>query len=140
MARKGKGPSKRPTQVGELIRQCLGEMLLSGALKDDRLNAASLVRITEVKMTQDLRYARVYVSVFPEEQKLAEKVLEALEASGHRIKKLLAGELRLRYTPELVFGWDRSIGEGARMEELIREAKAEDAAIMGDKAEEAPEE
>lgn len=115
----------RPVQVGEQIRQCLGEMLLEGAVKDRRVSAASMVTITEVRMTPDLKLGRVLVSVFPDDEPLVLEVFAGLESAKNQIKKEVSRRLRLRYTPELRFLVDDSMAYGARIEAVLKEIAAE---------------
>lgn len=130
--RRARAGGARPQRVGEQIRQILSEALLSGALREPSLEAADLVSFTEVRVTNDLSLARVFTSVFPMEEEVVVKVMTGLQASAPRIRSLVAGEMRLRHTPELRFQHDGSMEHGARMEVLIREARTEDAALHGD--------
>lgn len=137
---KRKGSAKaRPVQVGEQIRQCLGEMLLEGAVKDTTFVAAaaeaSIVTVTEVRMTNDLRLARVLVSVFPDDEAVVLKVFEGLGSAKGEIKRELGQRLRLRFTPELRFLVDDSMAYGAKIEALLKEIEAE---REGDEPERAP--
>lgn len=136
-AKRGTGGGQRPQRVGEQIRQVLGELLMSGAIKEPRLAEADLVSCTEVRVTSDLRVARVFISVFPSDEATVETVMRGLEEAQPRIKSLLAKEVRLRHTPDLRFTSDRSIERGAHMEALIRQVKEEDAAL---RAEDRPDE
>lgn len=122
----------RPHRVGEQIRQVLGELLSKGALKDPRLEGAGLISFTEVRVTADLRSARVFTSIFPPEGEASEAAMTALQELSPRIRALVGGEVRLRHTPELKFTLDRSIERGAEMEALIRDVRAEDDARQDD--------
>jgi ribosome-binding factor A len=112
-----KGPVRRPTRVGEMIRMEISELL--PALRDPRIG---LVAITEVKMTPDLKHGRVYISVLggTEERK---KTLAGLNSAASHIRHEIATRLRLRNTPELSFFYDESIEYGARIEELLQKTK-----------------
>jgi ribosome-binding factor A len=117
--------SSRPIQVGEAVRQAIGTMLSEGAIKDPRLSSA-MVTVTDVEMTPDLKLARVYVSVFPEDDELMKGVIKGLRSAANHIKRELSARLELRYTPTLSFGFDKSIAQGARIEALIHEIHAGD--------------
>lgn len=132
MAKRARGPSARPVQIGEQIRQCLSEMLQQGAVKDPRLTEAPMVTVTEVRMTNDLRLGRVLVSVFPDDEATLRPVFEALGAQKYAIKKEVSRRLRLRFTPELRFLVDDSMAYGQKIEALLREINADDAARGGD--------
>ena len=125
MNKRRSGPSARPVQVGEQIRQCLSEMLLEGSIKDHRLAAASMVTVTEVRMTSDLRLGRVLVSVFPDEEAVVLEVFAGLASATGQIKREIGKRLRLRFTPELRFLVDDSMAYGARIEAVLREIEAE---------------
>lgn len=125
MARRSGGPSSRPVQVGEQLRQCLSEMLLEGAIKDRRIASAGMVTITEVRMTPDLRLGRVLVSVFPDDEAQVLEVFEGLASAKGEIKREIGRRLRLRYTPDLRFLVDDSMAYGAKIEALLRDIEAE---------------
>ena len=120
------GPSSRPAQVGEQVRQAIQHALLEGAVKDDRLVDGPLITVTEVRMTPDLRLGRVLVSVFPDDDPaLVEGVFTALVRHKSRLKGEIARRLRLRFTPELRFEPDGSIAYGAKIEAILRELRNE---------------
>ncbi len=123
--RHARGPSSRPVQVGEEVRRALGEMVESGAIKDPRLGQASMLTITDVRMTPDLKLARVYVSVYPDEPAILKTVMDGLTRAGGQMQKGLAHRLRLRFTPRLEFHLDKSIAQGAHIEGLLRSIQQE---------------
>ena len=131
MARKrhALGPSSRPVQVGEQVRQVIQQALLEGAVKDDRLVDGPMITVTEVRMTSDLRFGRVLVSVFPDDDKaLVERVFVALVQNRGRLKREIASRLKLRFTPDLRFEPDGSIAYGAKIEAILRELRDEEEA------------
>ena len=86
-------------------------------LRDDRIG---FVTVTEVKVTPDLRTAKVFVTILaPAEERDAR--LKALNNASGFIRRELGARLRLRYTPQLIFFYDHSIERGARIEELLKE-------------------
>ena len=95
--------------------------IIARELKDPRVGFAT---ITNVRVSSDLRYARVFVSVFgsPEKQK---ETLAALHRAGGFIRRQISGRLKLRHSPELQFSFDESIEHGARMDELLAEVVQE---------------
>lgn len=133
--KRGRRGGQRPERVGEQIRQVLSDLLMSGAFKEPRLGAADIVSFTEVRVTGDLRGARVFTSVFPSEPEVVSEVMAGLEAATPRVRALLAREVRLRHTPELRFSHDASIEQGAAMERLIAEVRAEDRALAAARGE-----
>jgi ribosome-binding factor A len=133
MGRKGGRPSHRPVRVGEQVKARLSELLLEGTVKDPRIQRATLVSVTDVQMTPDLKRARVYVSVFgADEADGARGVIDALQACAGLLKNQLSADLGLRFTPHLDFRPDESIAQGAHMEQVIRDVRSEDASRTDD--------
>ena len=111
----------RPERVAQMVQQLLGEIFARG-MRDPRIG---LVTITGVKMSPDLREARVYWTVHgdPEVRKHTQKGLE--NARGF-LRREIGGELKLRITPDLHFTYDEAIDRGERIEQLIRQVHDED--------------
>ena len=95
--------------------------MLAGELKDPRL--ACLATVTEVRVSPDLKHARVYVSVAGDEAE-QDAALEGMVAASGFIRHELCERLQLRRTPELHFVLDRSEDYGRRIEDLLRQAKS----------------
>jgi ribosome-binding factor A len=76
-----------------------------------------MVSVTRVDTTADLRYAKVFVSVY--DKSLSKEVLKGLKSSGGYLRHELASRLSLRYTPELVWVEDNSITYGARILDIL---------------------
>ncbi len=95
--------------------------IIARELKDPRVGFAT---ITNAKVSPDLRYARIFVSVFgsPEQQK---ETLAALNRAVGFIRRQISGRLKLRHSPELQFSFDDSIEHGARMDELLAQVNQE---------------
>ena len=77
----------------------------------------TMISITHVETTPDLRYAKVYVSFLQEER--AKEAMKGLKSAGGYLRRELGRTLNLRYTPELVWALDDSITYGAKMLALI---------------------
>jgi ribosome-binding factor A len=124
----------RPERLAEQIRMDVAE-ILQNELKDPRL---PLVTCTRVSVTNDLKSAKLYVSVLGDEvrKKSAMKVLEG--ATGY-VRRLLAQRLGLRTAPEIRFVFDPSIEYGIRLEELLRSEKEREPASEDVEAEREPE-
>ncbi len=105
----------RQERVGGRIQQELST-LINKRINDPRLEWAT---ITGVRMTRDLKMARVYYCVFGEEEKRA-KVGEAFTQAHGFIKRELARKLKLKYMPELEFYYDESFDYGEKIENLLR--------------------
>ncbi len=111
----------RQEKLGEQFAIELSELMRT-RLKDPRVGFAS---ITRVEVSNDLRHAKVFVSVMgaPDEQKVTMKGLS--NAAGY-LRHELATRIPLRYMPGLAFKLDTSIEEGSRVLELIKQATQED--------------
>ena len=106
--------SNRIGRINEEIQKELASLLRN--LKDPRVQD-TMISITHVEATPDLRYAKVYVS-FLEEDK-AKDALKGLKSAGGYLRRELGRALQLRYTPELQWALDDSITYGAKMLSLI---------------------
>ena len=117
--------SNRIGRINEEIQKELASLIRN--LKDPRVQD-TMISITRVETTPDLRYAKVYVS-FLEESK-AKDAMKGLQSAGGYLRRELGRALNLRYTPELMWALDDSITYGARMLELINslEVKHDDEA------------
>ena len=107
-------PSNRIGRINEEIQRELSDLLRS--LKDPRVQK-TMLSITRVDTTSDLRYAKVYVSVYDKD--LSKEVFKGLKSSGGFLRHELADRLSLRYTPELVWEEDKSITYGARVLDIL---------------------
>jgi ribosome-binding factor A len=108
--------SRRQQRLNDLLRQSLAE-IIARELKDPRLEL-TLISITEVDVSPDLRGARVHVSVMsPDDQ--AQDAITALNHSRGYIRRLLAPRLTLRHIPNLRFELDTRIAEDQHVSELI---------------------
>jgi len=106
--------SNRINRINEEIQKALAELIRE--LKDPRVQN-TMISITRVETTPDLRYAKVYASFLQEEK--AVDALKGLKSAGGYLRRELGRELQLRYTPELVWALDDSITYGAKMLKLI---------------------
>ena len=113
-------PSNRIGRINEEIQKELASLLRN--LKDPR-GQDTMISITHVETTPDLRYAKVYVS-FLEENK-AQDALKGLKSAGGYLRRELGRALNLRYTPELNWALDDSITYGAKMLKLINSLEVE---------------
>jgi ribosome-binding factor A len=104
-----------------MVQELLGELFARG-MRDPRIG---LVTITGVKMSPDLREARVYWTVHgdPEQRKHTAKGLD--KARGF-LRREIGLQLKLRVTPDLHFSYDEAIDRGERIEQLIRSVHEED--------------
>jgi ribosome-binding factor A len=117
----------RSRRVAQQIQRALSE-LLRREVRDPRLG---MVTLTEVRVSNDLSYARVYYSVLGAEREQAQTILDA---AADLLRGPLGRTLRLRHSPELRFVPDDLIENGARMSALIKQAVSDDEARHVDDA------
>lgn len=112
--------NKRYLQLGHQLRDEISAYLQRGVLRDPRIG---FVSISGVRVSTDLRHAKVFVSVFgsPEE---AQASVNALQGAKNFLRRQLGQDLHIRHVPELIFVQDDSIAEGARINQLIHNAMA----------------
>ena len=110
----------RLNRIDEELKKELSQ-IISFELKNPE--ATGLISVTKVKITPDLKYAKVYVSML--NSKNEEKKLEALKQSAGFMRSLIAKRVNLRITPELVFEKDDSMEYGAKIDAIIKELKEE---------------
>ena len=106
--------SNRIGRINEEIQKELSNLIRN--LKDPRVQD-TMISITHVETTPDLRWAKVYVSFLQEER--AKDALAGLKSAGGYLRRELGRALNLRYTPELNWALDDSITYGAKMMKLI---------------------
>ena len=114
-------PSNRIGRINDEIQRELAAQLRN--LKDPRVSG--MVSITRVDTTNDLRYAKVYVSALNKDQE--KDVLKGLKSAAGFLRRELGRALSLRCTPELQFIGDDSIQHGAHSLELLRKEEEKDA-------------
>ena len=106
--------SNRLGRINEEIQRELSDLLRE--MKDPRLHK-TLLSITRVETTPDLRYAKVYVSLLDKE--FTKETLAGLKSSSGYLRRELGRALQLRYTPELQWQADDSITHGAHILEIL---------------------
>ncbi len=113
------GTTRRMQRINDQIRDELAD-LLAREVEDPRIRG--VISVTGVETAPDLSVARIYVSVLGTEDE-ARQTVEHLRRAAPFFRRALASRLNLRHTPELDFRHDRSIAEGARIEQLLREIR-----------------
>ena len=106
--------SNRIGRINEEIQRELSVLLRE--LKDPRVHR-TMLSITRVETTPDLRYAKIYVSLLDKEY--TKETLAGLKSSAGYLRRELGRSLQLRYTPELQWQPDDSITQGAHILELL---------------------
>ena len=107
--------SRRIERVNMLVRQEISQ-IMAVEMNDPRLS--TLISITEVRTSSDLRRAKVYFSVLGDEN-TKQNVLAAMESAGGFIHRTMKRNLKLKFAPVLSFELDESIEQGTEMLDLI---------------------
>lgn len=110
---------KRAERVAGLIMEEISS-IIQREVSDPRVAMAT---ITGVKVTDDLKHARIHFVCDPKRQK---NTLAGFERSKGFIKKILASRLNLRYMPDLNFYYDDSFDYSSKIEKILKEIKTED--------------
>ena len=106
--------SNRINRINEEILKELSALLRT--VKDPRVQD-TMISVTRVETTPDLRYTKVYVSFLQEEK--VKDAMAGLKSAGGYLRRELGHNLQLRYAPEIVWSLDDSITYGAKMLKLI---------------------
>jgi ribosome-binding factor A len=106
--------SNRINRINEEIQKELSNLIRN--LKDPRIQN-TMISITRVETTPDLRYTKVYVSFLQEDR--ASDALKGLQSAAGYLRRELGSALNLRYTPQIMWALDDSITYGAKMLALI---------------------
>ena len=110
----------RIDKINEEVRREVANVIRE--LKDSRI--PMMTSVVSVNVTNDLRYAKVYVSVMGDEE-VQKKALEGLKSAAGFVRREMGKRLDLRCTPEFLFELDHSIEHGAHIEELLRKFNTE---------------
>jgi len=96
--------------------------IIQNELKDPRL--PQMVSVMSANVTKDLKYAKVYISVFGSEEE-KKNALSALKSAAGYIRREIGHRMQLRYTPQMQFELDNSIEHGAYITKLINDTMKE---------------
>ncbi len=128
------GPSQRQLKVGEEIRRALSGILLRGDLHDDELARLSIT-VSEVRVSPDLRNAVAFV--LPLGGINADGVIEALRRNKGEIRRQLAKEVKMKFSPDLSFQRDDSYDRMDEARRLLSEDRVRADVKASDDADEA---
>ena len=115
--------SQRQLRVGELVKQNLGELFLRNEAKIPLINS-KLITVTEVRMTPDLKTARVYV--IPLGGIDTKEIVKILTEYAHLVRKALSKRLDIKFLPKLTFIEDNSFEYAEKIEKIIKKNKEND--------------
>ena len=103
--------------ASEIMREV--ERIIREDVSDPRTDC--MFSVTHVDVTRDLRYAKVYISIYEEEKRAP--MMKALKSAAGFIRHTLGRRVQLRYTPELLFELDTTIEYGVHIASLINEVR-----------------
>nr|WP_295461832.1 30S ribosome-binding factor RbfA [Mesorhizobium sp.] len=113
-----RGPSQRMLRVGEQVRHALADVLARGEVRDEVIEA-TVISVSEVRMSPDLKIATAFVA--PLAAKDGEAVIKALAHNAKFIRGRVSGALRqMKYMPEFRFRLDTSFDNMAKIDQLLR--------------------
>ena len=115
--------SQRQLRVGELVKQNLGELFIRNEAKIPTINS-KLITVTEVRMTPDLKTARVYV--IPLGGIDTKETVKILTEYSHLVRKALSKRLDIKFLPKLTFVEDNSFEYAEKIEKIIKENNKND--------------
>ena len=113
--------SRRNERVSEAIRRVVSE-IVRGLLRDPRITR--FVTITRVELTPDLRYAKIFYTIFGGD-KQKKPIEKGLRSAKGFIRKCIGDELELRYTPDISFRLDEKAEYAKRIEDVLTKIKKE---------------
>ena len=115
--------SQRQLRVGELVKQNLGELFIRNEAKIPSINS-KLITVTEVRMTPDLKTARVYV--IPLGGIETKETVRILTEHSHLVRSALSKRLDIKFLPKLTFIEDNSFEYAEKIEKIIKKIKEND--------------
>jgi ribosome-binding factor A len=119
-------PYQRTDRVSDVIKKEVADILVR-EVKDPRLQ---FVTITHVRISKDLRHARIFYSSIKSGQEL-EDIRSGLKRACGYVQKKLGERIQLRNTPHIVFDYDATVDSGAHMDRVLRNIEQELAAGAG---------
>ena len=102
---------------GEVMRELA---MIIRELKDSRIPL--MTSVVAVNVTNDLRYAKAYISVMGDED-VQRKAMEGLKSAAGYIRREIGKRIDLRYMPEFIFILDKSIEHGSHIDKLLKNIK-----------------
>ena len=115
--------SQRQLRVGELVKQNLGELFIRNEAKIPSINS-KLITVTEVRMTPDLKTARVYV--IPLGGVDTKEIVRILTDHSHLVRRALSKRLDIKFLPKLTFVEDNSFEYAEKIEKIIKKNREND--------------
>ena len=112
---------KRSERVSVLIQEEVNKIIHED-LKDPRIG---FVTVTKVDMTPDLRYTKIFVSIYGDKEAV-KKSMEALKKATPFVRREIGSRVKLRLTPEICFKYDETVEKAAHIFTLLNKIKQEE--------------
>lgn len=109
-------------RLSEEIKKEVSQMIFE-EIKDPRIS--SMTSITDIEVSKDLRYAKIYISVYGNDDE-KKNTIEGLKSATGFIRHELGKRIKLRYTPELIFELDNSIEYGAHISKILKDLDSQE--------------
>ncbi|MGL5380964.1 30S ribosome-binding factor RbfA [Clostridium sp.] len=110
----------RGGRINEEVKREIS-VIIRDEIKDPRMTA--MVSVTSVEVTKDLRYAKVFVSIFGKNEEEKKDTFAALKSASGYIRREIGRRINLRNTPQVIFELDDSINYGMKIGALIERVK-----------------
>lgn len=123
----------RKERVESAIREQLAD-LIAREVRDPRVQAAGVLGVSQVECTSDLSVARVWISIYTDDDKVAEKALAGLRAAAGFLRGPLGRRLQIQRPPELRFEHDVTAVMSQKLRDIVKddEARAQESAAADD--------
>lgn len=121
MTKRNRSMPDRSLRVADQIQKDLSE-ILAFELKDPRVG---MVTITEVQVTPDYAYAKVFFTMLDDSEDAVRETLQGLGKASGFIRNQLGKRLHIHTLPQLRFEYDRSVVRGMALSELIDQANSQ---------------
>ena len=112
-------PNKNNNRMGRIDEEYRKELSQINSYELKNPNVTGMISVTKVKVTTDLKYAKIYVSIL--NSKNIKETMQGLKKSAGFIRTELAKRINLRNTPELIFEIDDSMEYGAKIDSILKE-------------------
>lgn len=113
------GPSQRQLRVGEQLKHIIAETLLRGDFQHESLSNLSMLTVTEVRPSPDMRQATAYVVSLSDEN--IDEAIAALNEEGYIFQKEIGRQMSMKFTPRVKFKADDSFENSQRINQLLHE-------------------
>jgi len=114
--------NNRMIRINDEIQNELNKIMREG-IKDPRMTA-TMASVVRVETTQDLKFAKVYVSLMGDDE-AKQSSMEAIESAKGHLRSQIASAINLRQTPEFTFILDESLEHGIRIGQILDDASKE---------------